>query len=313
MILVWIFVFCLSLLLLIKAADYFNLSAEKIGVSLGFSPFVIGVVLVAAGTSLPELVTSLVSVYKGSTEIVAGNVIGSNIANIFFIVGFSSLIAKKFIHLKFNFSDIDIQFLLGSAIFLIITCIDGVFNFWEGLFSLTAFTVYMVYLSTTPILPPGISKKDIKREPVQKKYYFIFILSLGLLFAGGNWAIESVIGISEIMNIEKGLIATTAIALGTSLPELFVSIDAFKKNNAELALGNILGSCIFNALAIMGVASLLKDLIIPDPILRIALPFMVFATVLFFFTTRDKIINRYEGMLYILFYFLFLAKITDLF
>ncbi|WMJ72174.1 calcium/sodium antiporter [Cytophagaceae bacterium ABcell3] len=311
MTLVWLFTFIVSLYILIKAADYFNLSAEKIGLSFNLSPFVIGVLLVAAGTSLPELVTSIASILKGAPEMVAGNVMGSNVANVFFVLGLASVISGKFIHLNFDFSDIDIQYLTGSAVFLIITCYDQSFNRWEGIVGLIAFAAYLTYLNKAPL--PENKKPDHASSKAGLKYYIIFALSLVFLVIGGNYAIESVVNMAAIFKIQEELIAATAIAAGTSLPELFVSLDAFKKNKAELAIGNLAGSCIFNAFAVMGIASLFETLPIEGNIVTIGIPFTVFSSLLFFFTIRDKVINRFEGILYLVFYVLFLAKVLEIF
>jgi cation:H+ antiporter len=318
MILLWSAVFVISLYVLVKASDYFNLSAEKIGISFGLSPFVIGVLMLGAGTSLPELITSIASMVKGSSEMVPANVIGSNIANIFFVLGLSVILAKKPIRLHYNFSDLDIQFSLGSTTILVLTGIDGVFNVWEGTFCLFIFGVYISNLfSIRGIAPPQLIPEEIMDQPKKKeglvKYYLLFFLSIFLLYMGGNWAIEAVIVLSEHYNIGKEIIATSAIAIGTSLPELFVCLNAFRKGKPDLAVGNILGSCIFNVLMIMGASSFFGDIVFLDNIRFISIPFLVIATILFFFTTRDKQINRYEGILYLSFFILYLVKIFNVF
>jgi K+-dependent Na+/Ca+ exchanger-like protein len=146
-VIIWIIVFIASLLVLIKSSSYFVDSAEKIGLSLGISPFIIGLSLVAAGTSLPELASSIIAVLEGSPEIVAGNVIGSNISNIFFILGITVIISKK-ININYEIGKVDIPLLVFSAFLFTVTVWDGVFNLYEALICIGGLAIYLSYTAT---------------------------------------------------------------------------------------------------------------------------------------------------------------------
>lgn len=312
--LLWVLVLIVSLFVLIRAAHYFNESAEKIGVSFGISPFVIGVLLLAIGTSLPELISSIAAMQKNASEIVPGNVIGSNITNIFLILGISAALARKPIRIGFDLISVDIHFLLGSTLFISITCLDGSFNIYEGILCLIAFVIYLSYLRSGS--RPQLELEVIPKVPLGKeklKYYLMFPISIVFLYLGGDWSIEATIRISDELGIGREIIAASAVALGTSLPELFVCIDAFKKDKAALAAGNIIGSCIFNAFAIMGISSLFGEITVAKNIVDISIPFVIIASLLLIIIARDKKINRWEGLLFILFYVIFLVKLFGLF
>lgn len=302
-----------SLVILSKSADYFNEAAEAIGLSLKIPRLTIGILILAIGTSLPELISSVISVTKGSSEIVFGNVTGSNITNIFLIVGLSAAFYKKSIKLELQFIQIDLQFLMASSIFVSITCLDGIFTIGEGVLCLIAYVIYLFYLIANISFRAELLSTPAPDTASPKKYYFILPASIVGLYFSGNWTIQSVIELSNYLSIGKEVIASSAIAVGTSLPELFVTLGAVKQGKNEMAIGNILGSCIFNAFVVMGASSLFGNLTISESILQTCLYFLLIATVIFFIIIRDKRINIWEAYLFILFYVLFLVKLFNLF
>jgi cation:H+ antiporter len=299
-----------GLFLLIKAADYFNRSAENIGIALGLSPFIIGVVLVGIGTSLPELISSCISVVKGFSEIVPGNVLGSNIANIFLIIGIISAIAPKSIVLSEKSIMVDLQFLMGSALFVAVTIYDGIFNVFEGLLCILMFIGYIFYQLTD--INSAENQGQVKPKATVKDY-LVFIGSSAVIYFSADITIDSVISISDYLQIGKEVIAASMIAVGTSLPELVVSVNATKRGSADVAIGNIVGSCIFNVLWVMGFSSLFGNISIPASVIATTLPFMLIATLLFFVMTRNRSFSRYMGIVFLLFFVLFLAKLFNAF
>jgi cation:H+ antiporter len=306
----WLAFLVVGLFLLIKAADYFNVAAENIGISLGLSPFIIGVLLVAVGTSLPELVSSSISVVKGVSEIVPGNVLGSNITNIFLIIGIMSISAGTPISLTGKSIAVDLQFLIGSALIVAITIYDGIFNIYEGLLCMTAFAGYVMYQ-----VGDAKQSRQTGYTPSKAKWkdYLIFILSASVIYGAAELTVESVIRLSDYFGIGKDVVAASLVAVGTSLPELIVSINATKKGNTDVAIGNILGSCIFNSFWVMGFSSLFGNIIVPASVLVITLPFMLIATFLFFVMVRNRSFSRWEGFLFLLFFILFIAKLFSAF
>lgn len=307
LIIAWIIILIVSLFTLIKASDYFTTSAEKIGIFFGIPSFIIGVTAVAFGTSMPELISSIFAVIKKSPEIVAGNVVGSNICNIFLVLGLSAVIAKK-IKLKHEIMHVDLPLLIGSSFILGIFIWDGIFNLAEAIISILGMILYLSYSASAKRYP----KIEERGDKIWKSFA-IFIVSAFFIYLGAKYTIKSVIEISEILHIGKEIIAVSVVALGTSLPELMVSLMAAKKGFSEIAVGNILGSNIFNAFAVMGIPALIIPLSIPKSIITIALPFMIIATLLFALITYDKEITRWEGYILLIFYAIFIAKMFGMF
>ncbi len=313
-IIIWVIVFIVSVYVLIRASDYFTGSAEKIGLSFGIPAFIVGVTIVAFGTSLPEIISSFFAVFSDSSEIVIGNVVGSNITNIFLVVGIAALFGKK-LRVTYELIHIDLPILMGSALFLAVTVWDGAFTLLEAILCIAGIVVYLLHAIST-------KKKRRKRghraneesdkERLTGKTVFILFISAFFIYLGGRYTIESVINLSEILNIGKEIIAASAIALGTSLPELVVSITATRKGETELAIGNVLGSNIFNALAVMGIPALIAPLTIPVSIITFGLPMMLIASLLFFFMAMDKEITNWEGWLLLIFYVFFIGKLFNL-
>lgn len=304
----WILILIASLIVLVKSADHFTVSAEKLGLWLGMSPFIVGITIVAVGTSLPELISSLISVFSGASEIVMGNVVGSNVANILLIIGVSVIFARKIV-LKESFIRIDLMFFFATAFILGFMIIDGEVNLFESILLIFSLALYILYIIESN------RKNKLKVSSLGKKkqklgFGTIAGLVFGALFIylGAKYTIGSVIAISEMMNIGKELIAVTVVAFGTSLPELVVSIGAAKKGKGDLAIGNVLGSNIFNILLVVGMSGLFGTLIVSPVIYTVALAFMLVATFIYFIIVRDKEITRWEGWLLLILYALFIGK-----
>jgi len=336
MLIFWILIFILSLVLLVKSADWFVESSEKIGLALKISPFIIGVTIVSIGTSFPELASSIAAVLKGASEIVAANVIGSNIANILLVVGLSAVAARTLL-VKRSLIDLDAPFLAAATGLFIFIVWDGKIVFGEGILLLLAFMVYFLYTIfqrreeiITPelmeVLPGGMEikvlpsraerrRKEIKEKSTKLNFKVFLFLILGIigLIIGANYTIESVLKISEFLKIPTALIAITAIAVGTSLPELVVSVRAAIKKKYEIALGNIFGSNVFNVLIVAGIPALIKPLAIDSLTFLVGLPFLVIATLLFIISGISRRIHIWEGAMYLLIYILFIVKLLNLF
>jgi len=334
MITFWILIFVGALVLLVKSADWLVESAEKVGLALRISPFIIGVTIVAVGTSFPELASSLAATFKGETAIVAANAIGSNIGNILLIVGLSAVIAFRMV-IKRSLIDLDAPLLAATTGLFVFIIWDRKIVFGEGILLLAAFAVYLLYTifqrrgeegETTEIvevLPSRVERrhktftKSMKEKEIapQKLSLKVFLfLGIGIvgLVIGANYAIESLTKISEIFKIPPSLIAITALAVGTSLPELVVSIKAASKKKYEIALGNVFGSNVFNILMVVGVPALFSTLKVDETTFTIGFPFLVLATLLFIITGISRRIHIWEGAMYLLIYTLFVAKLIGL-
>lgn len=317
----WIFALFLSLAILVKSSDFFTEASEKIGLIFGISPFIIGVTIVAFGTSLPELITCLISIFHNAEEIVVGNLIGSNIANILLVIGITAIVAKK-IEIHRDIINLDLP-LLAAGTFALILMIgwDMEINRVESFIALLFYFIYFYYLykSRSDTVGETIEKKveEMKEKITPRKItmglIFTLIFSAFFLYIGAEFTIKSVIALSKILGIETSVIALSAIAIGTSLPELAVSIQAARKNNGDMALGNVFGSNLFNGSLIIGIAGIIKPLPVSNEIYYIALPFLFIATLLYFFSGLSRKIHNYEGAMFVGIYILFIAKLFKLF
>jgi cation:H+ antiporter len=317
-VLIWIGVLIIGLLVLVKASEYFTEAAEKLGLYFGMPHFIIGVTIVAFGTSMPELISSLYAALTGSSEIVAAEVVGSNITNILLVFGVVAIMARRF-KITYEITRVDLPLLAGSAFFLILTLYDGKFTFPEGILAIAGAILFLLYATKTEkklesIVPksklqlPGINKiTDIKKR--QTSTIMILLVSTVFIYFGAKYSIDAVVELSGLFDIGKEIIAFSAVALGTSLPELAVSIQAVRKKNFEMAAGNVLGSNIFNSFAVMGIPALFTTLFVPNIIIVFGLPLMIAATLLFFFAAQDREITMWEGGLFIIFYILFIGKL----
>ena len=291
-----------SLLVLLIASDWFIDSAEKIGLSFGISPFIIGVTIVAFGTSLPELAASIASVYSGSSEIVVGNVVGSNITNILLVLGLTVVVGKG-IDLNFNIWNVDMPLLLCSAFLMYFCLYDGHLSFVESVLMILALLGFL-YSSVTSSI-----SDDEEIRPVVTSMDIVKLLVGGVLvFLGAKYTIMGIQGFSLEAGISPEVISLTFVALGTSLPEVVVSISAARKGKHAIAVGNVLGSNIFNSYAVMAIPSFLGDLFIPDSVITFGLPFMLAVTCVFGMVTFSKRINTLEGVILLLFYAFYLAE-----
>lgn len=307
MLIKWLIIFVLALIVLIKSSDFFTDSAEKIGLYFGLPAFIVGVTIVAIGTSLPELVSSIIAVIEHSSEIVVGDVVGSNITNIFLVLGVAAILGRR-LKITYELIHVDLPLLVGSAFFLVFTLWDGKFNFFESLLALLGIVLYFLYTISSETKEKSDGSEKKKRK-ISLKDFLILIVSSVFIYLGAKYTVDSIVKISEILKIGKEIISASALALGTSLPELVVSATAAKKGNPEMAVGNVLGSNIFNSFAVMSISGLIGTLVIPKTIISFGLPVMVSATLLYFFITQDQEITKWEGYLLIIFYILFIGKL----
>lgn len=299
--LTYILIAVVSLAFLLFCSDKFIESAEKIGLSLGISPFIIGVTIVAFGTSLPELAASIASVYSGTSEIVVGNVVGSNITNILLVLGLTAMVGKKIV-LDFDVWDVDMPLLIGSSFLLMFTLYDGQLTLIESCLYLAALVGFLINSVT------GNHDNSLETEKVDlRDVAFLIFGGIGV-FVGAKYTIFGIEEISKLAGISPEVISLTFVALGTSLPEVVVSISAAKKGKHAIAVGNVLGSNIFNSYAVMAIPSLLGELAIPDNVIAFSLPFMVAMTVLFGAITLSKRIGKWEGLLLLILYTFYIAE-----
>ena len=331
MLLFWTLVFVVSLAVLVKGSGWLVTRAEKIGLVAGLSPFIVGVTIVGVGTSFPELISSFVAVLKGVPEVAAANAVGSNIANILLIVGFSALVGRKLIVTK-SLIDLDLPLLAIGTVLLIGILWDGAITFGEAVLLMITYGVYLLYTmlhkesADTPEMTEAIHSHTPRSEQTLAQTdglyvipsltawdFFMLVVGILSLTLGAKYLIDALVQLSTILDIAVGTIAITAVAVGTSLPELVVSLRATLQKKSEIALGNIFGSNIFNSFVVIGLPGLFYSLPVDSQTLSIGVPTMAGATLLFVISGISRRIHMWEGAFYLLLYVLFLAKLFSWF
>ena len=294
MIIVEILLLVIGFVILIKGADWFVDGCSHFASAMGVSQLVIGLTIVAMGTSMPEAAVSITAALKDTADIAVGNIVGSNIINILIILGLTSLLIP--IRADNTFRKKDIPFMGASTIALVVMGMtENTITRIEGMVLCVLFIGYMLYLFRTAISDRSrnaretISGKQILRD------LMMIILGVGLVVAGSNIAVDAATEIARMAGMTEKFIGLTIVALGTSLPELVTSLTAARKGNADMAIGNIVGSNIFNILFVLGISSLIT----PIPYLRSftmdGLIALIAVLVLWFYALRFKSLDRISG------------------
>ncbi len=312
-------IFVVGLTALILASDFFTNAAEKLGLVIGLPPFIVGVTIVSMGTSLPELLSSLFGIFQGASEVVASNVIGSNIANICLVVGVAAIMSRKLLRVMYNLVSVDLPLFVGSAfLFALMGTSKQQFTRGEALILFIGYIVYLFYVLKSSEEDSQTSNNtepvsQISNRSAQIVRYCLILLASGIfIFLGANYTIDALIKISDRLNIGKEIIAISAVAIGTSLPELMVTINAALKDKAELAVGNVVGSNIFNIFVVVGIPGMISPLPVADTILTYSVPTLLAASLLMFFVVQDNKITTWEGWLFIMLYVWFMGTIFQL-
>jgi cation:H+ antiporter len=285
----------IGFLLLIKGADLFVDKATIIATKLKIPKIIIGMTIVAIGTSLPELSVSVQSSILGLNDMCVANVIGSNIFNLLMITGTIALLSKVKIN---NFMNVFKTF--GVYILLIVLSLDKNLSLLDGIILLGVFIAYMINMIKSESYTEE-ENEDVVKEHILKTIVLGLIGLAGIAY-GGNLVIESARDIALSLGMSENLVGLTVVALGTSLPEYVTSIVACKKDEMDIAIGNILGSNIFNILLVLGLASLLAPISVSIVTLIDAL-FMFITMILFIiFTFRKRTVNKFTGIIFIMTY-----------
>jgi cation:H+ antiporter len=298
-------IFIISLAALLFSAKFFTESAEKIGLWLRLPQFVIGIFIVGIGTSLPELVSGILSVRAGNSEILPGNVIGANISNILLVTGLAVAMYRKPIILGSDYIYIDLHFLVGSFLVFGMIAYDGQMVWQEAFIGLFIFLIYAFYL-----IKGGASAVEASEQQVKTPFLSLLILvvtALGIFFSA-DYTVQSIADIASGLGVPTSVIALTVLSLGTTLPELSVNIAAIREGKPEMAVGNVLGSCVFNTLVIPATAAFFGDIQVPPNLIGFSLPVMGACGLLFYLLTQDKRISAWEGLLLVMIYILFIIK-----
>ena len=286
-----------SLGILYLGAELLVKGASRMAAAARISPVVVGLTVVAFGTSLPELSVSTLASLEGASDVALGNVVGSNIFNVAFILGLSTVVRPLPIGRSLLTRDMPLMVLVSFG--LLGLAWDGELARYDAALLLLLFGAYCAFtFRDARATGPGSAASEPRPRAGRPRNLVAIVLGLGLLVGGGQLLIRSGTEIARALDVPELVIAVTLVAAGTSLPEFATSVVAAARRETEIAVGNIVGSNLFNILAILGVAALIDPLAVAEPALRYHLPVMVAVACLLLplAITRSRL-SRWEGVL----------------
>ncbi len=305
----------IGLIVLIVGGDYLVRGSSSIALRLHLSPLVVGLTIVAFGTSAPELLISIQSALKGSPDLVMGNVVGSNICNLALVLGLTAVINP--VKVQINSIRFDWPMTMGASILLYLIVREGSIVAFEGILFLIIIISYLIFIiqqsrkETKANISAG-DKDEIPEMPskqIWKDLVFIAIGCVGLYF-GSEWFVNSAKELALSIGVEERVVGLTVVALGTSLPELVTAAVASHKGQTELALGNLMGSNIFNILSILGITSIIREIHVHIDILNKDIIWMLMITLMILpFMIMRREIGRVDGFILLLVYVVYIYTV----
>jgi cation:H+ antiporter len=302
--------------MLIKCADFFVDGAASFAKNFKIPTVVIGLTIVAFGTSAPELAISFSSHLSGNTDMLFGNVLGSNIANILMILGVAILIVPFKIENDVIRKEVPILLLIttgASVLFMDSLFLYAPYNGFcraDGIVMLLFFSIFIYYLISI------LRNKDSKDKPIETPKYklsmsnFLMLAGLGGIILGSNLVVDNLAAFAEAIGISQKIISVTIISIGTSLPELVTTVVAAKKGENSMAIGNIVGSNIFNIAIVLGLPTLILGEAVTTAFGIVDIAFLLFSVVLLWiFTASDRKLRRLEGAIFVAIYCLYVGYI----
>lgn len=300
--------------LLVAGAELLVRGASRLAVLLGISPLVVGLTVVAFGTGSPELAVSIQSTWSDRPDIAIGNVVGSNILNVLLVLGIAALITP--LRVSRQLVGIDVPLMIAASCVFCLFAIDGNIGRLEGLLLAMGMALYTVFAITksrreigqragnnSPEAQDATTQHRLGRS---LRYGVLVLAGLALLVLGAEWMVEGAVTVARVLGVSELVIGLTIVAVGTSLPEIAATMVAGLRGERDMAVGNVVGSNLFNILAVIGLTSLISPagLQVPTAALRVDIPIMVAAAVACLpIFMRDHRIDRWEGGLFLGYYF----------
>ncbi len=306
--------FILGFVLLIAGAELLVRGASKLAIAMGISPLVVGLTVVAYGTSSPELAVTLNAAFAGQADLALGNIVGSNISNILLVLGLAATFAALVVDRQLI--RLEVPLMIGLSFLVLFMGMDGVINRYEGIIlSLGAISYTVFVIGKSRRENKARQSKDTVasdgntvriKTPMQVILQIVLIVvGLALLVLGSDWLIDGAVVIAELLGVNQLVIGLTIVAVGTSLPEIATSLVAAFRGQREMAVGNVVGSNIFNLLLVLGVTSAVSPngVEVSKTALHFDIPVMIAASLLLLpiFFTHYRI-DRWEGILFLGFY-----------
>jgi cation:H+ antiporter len=303
--------FGVGLGLLVGGAELLVRGASGLAGRMGISPLVIGLTVVAFGTSSPELAVSIGSAWSGEADIALGNVIGSNIFNVLFIIGLAALVTPLIVNQQLI--RLDVPLMIGATVLLLLLALDGTIGRLDGALLAAGVMAYTVFLVRQSRKETSEAILDEYEEALDERPATVswplqlgsVVAGLALLVLGSRWLVDGAVQMAETLGVSEMIVGLTIVAAGTSLPEVATSVIASLRGERDIAVGNVVGSSIFNILAVLGLSSLFspEGISVPPAMITFDIPVAIavaFACLPIFFT--GHLIARWEGALFLAYY-----------
>lgn len=309
----WLIIFVLALAVLIKSSELFVSNADKMSRALQINKLFIGVTVLAIGTSLPELTTSILASAQGVTSVVPATVFGSNIENVLLIFGIGAILTKNIILKDDGFKN-QTALLLGVSTLLVVLSYDGIFTRIEAIVMIVAYVIYALFA----IQEHRAGRLDIIKNWINPEKWtaknLLMLIGTGLLVTASSFlALHSLVEVSELTSILPSALSASLLAIATSLPELTVTLTALKKGQTQMAVGTIIGSNIFRATLVMGIPALIAPLNVTSDTLILGVPFILISLILFGFAVLREKLSNFDGAIFSIIYITFLGQIFNIF
>ncbi len=311
--------FVLGLVLLVAGAEFLVRGAARLASRLGISPLVIGLTVVAFGTSAPELAVSVQAGLAGQADIAVGNVVGSNIVNVLFILGLAALIVPLVVSQQLV--RIDVPLMIGASVLFLLMAQDGRIGLFDGILLFAGIVGYILFALRQSRQESAAIQAEYAQEfggdgklggalPLQ---IALIVAGLAMLVLGSHWLVDGAVAFARHFGVSELIIGLTIVAVGTSLPELATSVVAALRGERDIAVGNVVGSGIFNILAIAGIAAMVTPggLAVAPALIRFDIPVMIAAAIACLpVFARGHLIPRWQGALFIACYAAYVAYLV---
>ncbi|HKL48572.1 MAG TPA: calcium/sodium antiporter [Desulfuromonadales bacterium] len=305
-------VFLIGLLLLYYGAESMVTGSSRLALSFGVRPLVIGMTIVALATSMPEMMVTVMSLVRGSSDLAAGNIIGSNIANIALILGAASLVSP--LRVARRTLSREIPMMIGASVLLFLFSLDGRLYFVDGLLLFSGLILFLTYCLRSAKeegLERPLPEEVVQEEKNRRKKDLLFIV-LGFfgLGIGAEMMVRSAVEIARFFGVTELIIGMSVMALGTSLPELAASMVSIWRGEIELSVGNVIGSNIFNIMFVFGICPIFQKIMIEPETLRFQMPVMLLMSFLLLPLIRRRMsLGKSEGALLLSSYVVFIISL----
>lgn len=315
----WLVMIC-GLVVLTLGADLLVRGASRVALLIGLSPLVVGLTIVAFGTSAPEMAVSVGAALEGKADIALGNVVGSNIFNVLWILGLSALIVPLVVHQQLI--RLDVPLMIYASVLVWLFAKDGLLSLWEGIFLSVLIVAYTAFLIVQSRRESADVQKELAGEageiprPGMREWLLnplLIVLGLIMLVAGANWLVDSAITVARTLGVSELVIGLTIVAAGTSLPELATSVVAAIRGERDIAVGNIVGSNIFNIFAVLGFSTVVAGGNVPvsADLMAVDVPVMIgVALSCLPVFVSGYLITRWNGILWMLMYVLYVVYLV---